>query len=86
MPALPNPRHERYAQEFFKGLSNGITQEEAYRAAGYLPSNTNPRPHPMRRLQIQLLVGFGGNEAGRRPLHSLGHGMSVSERPRLQAQ
>jgi hypothetical protein len=38
MPALPNPRHERYAQEFFKGLSDGITQEKAYRAAGYLPS------------------------------------------------
>src|ERR1700750_2521756 len=37
------------------------------------------RPHPMQRLQIQLLVGFGGNEAGRRPLHSLGHGMSISE-------
>jgi hypothetical protein len=37
------------------------------------------RPQPMKRLQIQLLVGFGGNEAGRRPLHSLGHGMSISE-------
>src|SRR5262249_20826074 len=37
------------------------------------------RPHPMQTLQIQLLVGFGGNEAGRRPLHSLGHGMSISE-------
>ena len=33
----------------------------------------------MQRLQIQLLVGFGGNEAGRRPLHGLGHGMSISE-------
>src|SRR5262249_44294853 len=33
----------------------------------------------MQTLQIQLLVGFGGNEAGRRPLHSLGHGMSISE-------
>jgi hypothetical protein len=41
------------------------------------------RPHPMQRLQIQLLVGFGGNEAGRRPLHSLGHGMSISDQPPL---
>jgi hypothetical protein len=36
MPALNNPRHERYAQAFFAGLSNGgITQHDAYKAAGY---------------------------------------------------
>jgi hypothetical protein len=39
MPALPNPRHERFAQLFFAGLSDGITQHEAYIAAGYSPSN-----------------------------------------------
>ena len=31
MPALPNPRHERFAQELAKGLG----QTEAYVAAGY---------------------------------------------------
>lgn len=31
MPALPNPRHERFAQE----LSKGQTQIEAYVTAGY---------------------------------------------------
>jgi hypothetical protein len=41
MPALPNPRLERYAQLFFAGLSEGITQAEAYKAAGFLPSNSN---------------------------------------------
>jgi hypothetical protein len=54
MPALPNPRHERYAQEFFKGLSNGITQEQAYRAAGYLPSNTNSANACASRLMLRI--------------------------------
>jgi hypothetical protein len=54
MPALPNPRHERYAQEFFKGLSNGITQEKAYRAAGYLPSNTNSANACASRLMLRI--------------------------------
>jgi hypothetical protein len=55
MPALPNPRHERYAQEFFKGLSNGITQEKAYRAAGYLPSNTNSANAAASRLMLRIV-------------------------------
>jgi hypothetical protein len=55
MPALPNPRHERYAQEFFKGLSNGITQEKAYRAAGYLPRNTNSANAAASRLMLRIV-------------------------------
>ena len=54
MPALPNPRHERYAQEFFKGLSNGITQHEAYKAAGYLPSNKNSAKAAASRLMLTI--------------------------------
>jgi hypothetical protein len=33
----------------------------------------------VQRLQIQLLVGFGGNKASRRPLHRLGYGVGISE-------
>jgi hypothetical protein len=54
MPALPNPRHERYAQEFFKGLSNGITQHDAYKAAGYLPSNKNSAKACASRLMLTI--------------------------------
>jgi hypothetical protein len=54
MPVLPNPRHERYAQEFFKGLSNGITQHEAYKAAGYLPSNKNSAKAGASRLMLTI--------------------------------
>jgi hypothetical protein len=54
MPALPNPRHERYAQALFAGLSNGGTQEQAYRAAGYLPSNKNSAKACASRLMITI--------------------------------
>jgi hypothetical protein len=54
MPALPNPRHERYAQAFFAGLSNGGTQEQAYRAAGYLPSNKNSANACASRLMLRI--------------------------------
>ena len=37
MPALSNPRHERFAQELAKGKS----QSEAYQDAGYEPSEPN---------------------------------------------
>jgi len=37
------------------------------------------RPHSVQRLQVQLLVGFGWNEAGRRPLHRLGYSVSISK-------
>lgn len=37
MPALTNPKHERFAQELAKGKS----QSEAYTEAGYAPSEPN---------------------------------------------
>lgn len=37
MPALANPRHERFAQELAKGKS----QSDAYQNAGYEPSEPN---------------------------------------------
>jgi hypothetical protein len=55
MPALPNPRHELYAQLFFAGLSNGGTQEQAYRAAGYLPSNKNSAKACASRLMLTIV-------------------------------
>lgn len=37
MPALGNPRHERFAQE----LAKGKTADEAYETAGYKPNRGN---------------------------------------------
>lgn len=37
MPALENPKHERFAQ----GLAKGKTQTEAYAEAGYKPDDGN---------------------------------------------
>lgn len=37
MPALSNPKHERFAQ----ALAKGMTQAEAYADAGYKPSKSN---------------------------------------------
>lgn len=37
MPALQNPKHERFAQE----LASGKTAEESYVTAGYKPSRAN---------------------------------------------
>lgn len=37
MPPLPNPRHERFAQELAKGKS----LDDAYRLAGYRPARQN---------------------------------------------
>lgn len=38
MPALTNPRHERFAQELFKGTS----QQKAYVLVGYKAHESNP--------------------------------------------
>lgn len=38
LPVLPNPKHERFAQELAKGKS----QQEAYVIAGYKPHISNP--------------------------------------------
>jgi hypothetical protein len=35
MPPLENPRHEAFAQALFEGLGSGLTQGQAYSAAGY---------------------------------------------------
>ena len=43
------------------------------------PLADQARPDPVQGLQIQLLVGLGGNKASRRPLHGLGHGMGISK-------
>lgn len=37
MPILPNPRHERFAQE----LASGKSATEAYKVAGYAPNDGN---------------------------------------------
>ena len=50
MPALKNPRHERFAQLFFAGLADGITQEQAYAAAGYQVRNKVARKANASRL------------------------------------
>ncbi len=54
MPILDNPRHEAYAQAFFAGLSNGITQEQAYRAAGYQITNKNSGKACASRLMLTI--------------------------------
>src|SRR4029450_6382957 len=54
MPALPNPRHERYAQAFFAGLSNGGTQHDAYIKAGYLVTNQNSARACASRLMLTI--------------------------------
>jgi hypothetical protein len=54
MPILDNPRHEAYAQAFFAGLSNGITQEKAYRAAGYQITNKNSAKACASRLMLTI--------------------------------
>jgi len=35
MPPLDNPRHEAFAQELFRGLTEGRTRAECYSRAGY---------------------------------------------------
>ena len=55
MPVLRNPRHERYAQLFFAGLSDGISQHDAYKAAGYLPSNKNSAKSAASRLMSTIV-------------------------------
>jgi hypothetical protein len=54
MPALPNPRHERYVQAFFAGLSNGGTQHDAYIKAGYLVTNQNSARACASRLMLTI--------------------------------
>ena len=43
------------------------------------PLADKARPHPVQRLQIELLIGLGWNKARRRSLHGLGYSMSISK-------
>lgn len=52
MPAIPNPRHERFAQE----LAKGKTADEAYVVAGYAENRHNAsrlktNEHVLKRVQ-----------------------------------
>jgi hypothetical protein len=55
MPVLPNPRHEAFAQRFFAGLANGITQHEAYKAVGYRGSTLNSAKSGASRLMSTIV-------------------------------
>src|SRR5919198_2363658 len=55
MPALSNPKHELYAQLFFAGMSDGITQAEAYKAAGYLPTTKRSAITAASRLMLTIV-------------------------------
>jgi hypothetical protein len=58
MPALQNPRHERYAQLIFEGLTNGeskpYSQSRAYLAA---IAQFRERLEPIREVSIVLPLG-----------------------------
>lgn len=56
MPALANPRHERFAQAIFQGMAkNDYSQGKAYIAAGY-----KPNPEGARRSASRLLTYVDG--------------------------
>ncbi len=59
MPALQNPRHERYAQLIFEGLANGeskpYSQSRAYIAAGYTARDTDRNHRSAQASSSRLL-------------------------------
>jgi hypothetical protein len=59
MPALPNPRHERYAQLIVEGLANGnskpYSQSHAYIAAGYTAKDLGKRGGSAQAASSRLL-------------------------------
>src|SRR5262249_447853 len=59
MPALANPRHERYAQLIVEGLANGepkpYSQSRAYIAAGYTVKDLGKRSGPAQAASSRLL-------------------------------
>jgi phage terminase small subunit len=59
MPALPNPRHERYAQLIVEGLANGepkpYSQSRAYIAAGYTAKELGKRGGSAQAASSRLL-------------------------------
>ena len=63
MPALNNPRHERFAQE----LAKGKTASEAYEQAGYKPSLKNSQRlkcYEDIRARVAEIQGRGAIRAG----------------------
>lgn len=59
MPALQNPRHERFAQLIFEGITNGDTKpystSRAYIAAGYTAKDCGKRPSSAQASSSRLL-------------------------------
>src|SRR5215469_2528678 len=59
MPALQNPRHERYAQLIVEGLNNGdpkpYSQSRAYIAAGYTAKDVGKRGGSAQAASSRLL-------------------------------
>jgi hypothetical protein len=59
MPALKNPRHERFAQLIFEGLTNGepksYSQSRAYIAAGYTAKDVGKRCGSAQAASSRLL-------------------------------
>jgi hypothetical protein len=59
MPALPNPRHERYAQLIVEGLNHGdpkpYSQSRAYIAAGYTAKDLGKRGGSAQAASSRLL-------------------------------
>jgi hypothetical protein len=59
MPALQNPRHERYAQLIVEGLNNGhpkpYSQSQAYLAAGYTAKDLGKRGGSAQAASSRLL-------------------------------
>lgn len=59
MPALKNPRHERFAQLIFEGITNGEAkpyyQQRAYLAVGYTPKDVGKRNGSAQAASSRLL-------------------------------
>src|SRR5262249_14927838 len=59
MPALKNPRHERYAQLIVEGLNDGhpkpYSQSNAYLAAGYIAKDLGKRGGSAQAASSRLL-------------------------------
>ncbi len=55
MPVLDNPRREAFAQAIFKGLGNGTTQAQAYKAVGYKGATPNSAHSGASRLMLSIV-------------------------------
>src|SRR5262245_134801 len=60
MPVLPNPRHERFAQLIFEGITKGepkpYFQSRAYIAAGYTAKDAGKRNGSAQAASSRLLI------------------------------